>query len=312
MDFETSKQLYLTEAINCIKANKSLNSILFDQLNTDSSFTNYKVLFEEIKSLFMKIRESYQDNPSMKIKLFLIQLKDFKKSVNNKKDKFNILKKLILELEFSSFSDAYKECFTKGLDLLETGVDYFCSYTTRGLPSFNNNYQDAIKNQYAGNNIILDDWNKIHYVAKMIVDFYNFHGFNSFFDNRNIEAGDLIKDKVYTYCKKTAVFVQIIEQRSFYTEEEEFNWCFSEYKTYKDNVNLKYIFYKKAGLVRPENAGDDILNWYEFAATSEGVASTTISPNMSNLQIQDIVNKDAQIVRQQSDQVFNKFCEEIS
>jgi len=310
MDLKIHKLQYLTEAIEAIKENRPIKNKLFNALSENSDFANYKGVFEDVRKLFVNINDDYGGRPASKLRFYLSELYEFKK--NKDRDQFDILKKLIIDLEFHSFTEQHQGVFTNGLDILETRIDFFCSYTTRGLPALNNAYRKAIRNQYGGGGIRINEWGETNYIAKMIVRFFNLQGFNGFFDQENLISGDSIKEEVYGYCRRAVVFVQIMEGASFDTTNNQVNWCLKEFLTYREYVNIRYIFYREEGLDIPLNVSKDTRDWYKFAASTDGVASKIIGSNMTNAQIRNIVNKDAYIISQESEQVFTKFWEAIA
>lgn len=307
MELILAKELYIKTAISNIALGKFhvIDIVEISKSNLDE-FNRFKVKIEEEIINLQKIVSEYLSNPELFIKFLIIDLNKKRK----KKEPYNFLKNTILEVYYNKFSQQHQSLFDKAIQLIEHRIDYFCSYTTRGVPNINYSYAKAIRNQY-GVDSRNEDWKSTNFLAKMIVRFYNDHGFNYFFDRDKIVNGDLIADQVYKYCNQTIVLIQILEQESFRDNANETNWCFNEFLEYKSAINIRYIFYKKEGLTRPQDVNEDIKQWYDFACTPQGVKSTTINFNWNEARIRNQVNIDAELVLQERTRLFEELFETI-
>ncbi len=221
-------------------------------------------------------------------------------------DKFYILKRLVETFELPGFSPESQRLFQEAIEFLESRIDFFCSYTTRGLPACNNAYKLAIYEQFGNTATIAENWGAINYLAKMIVYFLNLHQFNGFFDRNDLVNGDLIREKIFYYCERATVFVQLAEQETFVGMDDPYNWCYNEYVKYRDTCNHRYIFYKHEVLTPPLAGDDEIRDWYDFVDTPQGVASQRIPTHWNNLQIQSAVNEDAKVILNERSAQFQK------
>lgn len=284
--------------------------IFFDESKVENlnAYANYKSMLQEEWANFNKIRVIHKNNFPEMLRSYVIILKEYKKE--RKKDNFFFLQKLIKAYSKIKFPKKYQDLYEEACDFLEKRIDFFCSYTTRGVLAINKLYEIAIWRQYCVDDSNVD-WHTTNYLAKMIVRFFNDHGLNYFFDRESLVNGDLIEESIYYYCDKAIVLVQILQHESFRDNERETNWCYNEYCRYKGTNDIKYIFYKIPEIAKPVAARSDIEKWYDYVSTPKGVLSTTINSNWDNERIRYQVNLDAKIIKAEREKQFDKILAKI-
>lgn len=311
---EGFKNLYLenfiTSKLNNVANEFPMSSELIQQQGI--AFKSFVDEIDNLYRLYSEIKNLHQGQPVLYIRFTLNHLKIIKDEEKNYKS-FTIFKRFVYAFDYPSLSTELKRKFDEGLAILEQSINYFCSYTTKGLPEINSSYRQAVSNVF-GIDDKTPEWKKINYIAKLIVRYLNLNGLKFFYDQDSIINGEKIEDKVFDYCGRAVVLVILAQQETFIDSEGEINWCYKEYThynaTHKDKCHL--IVYRIPSLARPAGASKAIKSWYDYISTTDGIRSTKLEYNWTPEMIKNKVDNDADIIVEAYTKVFNNFIEDIS
>ncbi|SHH63630.1 hypothetical protein SAMN04488109_4753 [Chryseolinea serpens] len=308
------KELYLQRFIEAIKSGQPINFPAFDTYQNDRPLQEFMAKVQELYIEYEGILKLFASDKAGEVKFVLDTLKKFKE--NRRKDAYDIVKTFFLELEYSNLSETLKGKFNEGTDIFENSIDYFCSYTTKGLPEINFSYENLLSVVF-GLNKQTDflEFKKTNYIAKLIVRYLNEHGFNNyFFDQDKIVNGDEIKDKVLDYCGRALVLVILAQQETFRDKNEETNWCLREYEQYNATHKglRKYIVYRIPNLVEPVGARDSIVEWFRYISTEHGIANDTIEFTWTHHKMREKVNDAAKIIGNFKEDYYSTFKTNIA
>ncbi|MFC5410842.1 hypothetical protein ACFPMF_16090 [Larkinella bovis] len=271
--------------------------------------TSVKTCYE----IYQTIKITYPDSVVFS-QAYLNHLKDEKKNAQEKNN-YAIYKSFLIFLELELFDPDLKEKVKAALDHLDKKIDYFCSYTRKGLPEINSSYEQVIyKVLGKKQDTHAKEWSDVNFVAKLIVRYLNNHGFNNyFFDLDKIVNGEEIETKIFDYCGRTIVLILLAQQETFLDQSD--NWCFKEYGHYQTThapQEQKFLVFTVPGLVTPVNVGSKILNWFNYMTTTEGVSNTKIDFDVSPHQFKAAINSIAPIIADVNDRLFRELIFSIN
>ncbi|MEI7662441.1 MAG: hypothetical protein WCK34_09595 [Bacteroidota bacterium] len=258
--------------------------------------------YEEIKTL-------YAGDPPGMVRFLLGHLRKYWN--NRERESYKIMKAFFMELDYPDLPDNLKTRFDEGIGIFEQRIDYFCSYTSKGLPEINHTYGQLLSTVF-GINMQADFFELKHtnYLAKLIVRYLNEHGFNNyFFDQDKIVNGDEIKEKVLDYCSRAIVLVILAQQETFRDRGDEENWCFKEYEHYNNTHSgqRQYLVYKIPSITKPLGAREAIRHWFDYISTSEGIRSETIEFDWTNYRLKALIDKDAEVIDRAREDYYQNF-----
>jgi hypothetical protein len=308
-ELKNFKDSYLAKFISNKKDNLSND----ENQNLNSDLIFYKDRINELYAEYQLSTNRYEINSGSYIKFVLDHLKKFKD--NKDKDSFEAFKQMFLQFDFQKISNELQGQFNEGLKILEESINYFCSYTTKGLPEINSIYKKAVKNVFGINeNKQFKEWRSTNYVAKLIVRYLNNKSLSYFFDEDKITNGENIKDKIYEYCGKAVTLVILAQPETFRDEVDVVNWCFEEYNHYtRTHEHLPLlIVYRIPDLGNPSGARLAIRDWYNNISTANGIKSTILDPQWPPSMIRTKVEADADLILDTYEKLFSDFKNTIN
>lgn len=255
-------------------------------------------------------------DPSAFVRNVLKHLQKLKKNKQDK-DSYQIFKMFFLKFDFNSLDDQQKEKIKLAIDFLEKKIDYFCSYTRKGLPEINSYYENIIyKGLGKKQESHPKEWGEANLLAKLLVKHLKNQGFNNYFiDTDKIVNGEEIETKVLEFCSRTAVLILLAQPETFRDLEDETNWCFREYQHYvgtHPERQRKFLVFKIPELARPANAGDEILKWFDYMTSSNGIKGATLDFDCSLPKFRNFVEQVAPIIVQVKEELFNEIIFSIN
>lgn len=259
-----------------------------------------------------KLKDRAAENGPTFVKLALTHLKESKRNADY--EAYELFKPLFNDLEYDNLGQELKTKMDSGIDLLEKRIDYFCSYTRKGLPDINSNYETII---YKALSVKQDthpkEWQDNNYVAILLVKYLKDRSLSSYFlDIDKIKNGEIIRDEVYDFCARTTVLLLLAQQEAFRCLDGEINWCYREYKHYSDtHTNQRFQVFRVPGLTDPGKVPDEILKWYNKMTKSDGVKGQDLNFDLSNWQVRDRVNAVADEIWQAKEDSFQEFLATI-
>lgn len=285
-------------------------------VQTNRKFVSYVNKILELYEQYVQLKIIYEDDPGGLLKTVVNKLKNIKdEREEDYIETYEIIKNFYYKLDYPNLSDDLKSKFDQGIKILEKTINYFCSYTTKGLPEINSSYEQVLVNVFGIDKTKqYREWREKNYLAKLVVRYLNEHGFNSyFFDEDKIVNGEVIQDKVFEYCERTAVLVVIAQQETFRDKANEVNWCFKEYERYNNahQAEKQFIVYKTPNLAKPVGARPSYQKYYEFITTPQGIKSTTIEIGFTNEIIKNFVDGDAQIILDANEKIFLRYDSQL-
>lgn len=263
-----------------------------------------------VQVTFLEFQMIQQQNPSAVdfVRSAIIHLQKLRKDAQ-KKYGYEIFKQLFEKLTLPNLAPNIQAATQQAVDFIDKKIDYFCSYTRKGLPDINSSYKEII---YDALTIKPEthpkEWKEINFVAKILVRYLNNHGFNNyFFDLDKMVNGEEIEDTVLGYCDKATVLLLLAQQETFRDRLNETNWCYQEYDRYRNTHDKKhFLVFRTENLVRPEDAGDSILTWFDHIAGEKGVYGFTIESNGNIAKLKLDINNTAKQIREIKEKVFTE------
>jgi hypothetical protein len=308
---ELWQRQYVDELIISIKTGNPINFPedlpVVDRRTLDLFRDEVRLLQAE----YEKNKQSSLNKPFYLVAYTLQYLKKIKDEGISRKDAYEIYKRFYVELDFDETPPEMKKKFDDGVQFLEKKISYFCSYTTKGLPELNSNYEETVVGVFGVNKHKEEDkWKRINYVAKLIVRYLNNLGnHNYFFDRDKLVNGDEIKTQIYDYCERAAAFVILAQQETFNdigVEQGEYNWCFAEYEQYKkSNTDRLLIVYKIPGISRPLVGDGRIREWFDYLSNPNAILNSEIAPDAKSAEIKLLVQKNAKEINDWYDKLFS-------
>lgn len=265
---------------------------LIAELAPPPEILEFNAKVKEVDVKYVKLRALGGGNPDDFAKLALNQLKEFKDGWDD--EEYEIFKAIYYALDYPGLLQPLQSKMDRGVQLLEKRIDYFCSYTRKGLPEINSNYESIIRKVFGiAQDTHPKEWRENNYVAVLVVKYLNDHGFNSyFFDNDKIVNGEFIQDTVYQYCEHTTVLLLLAQQETFRDSKKETNWCYEEYKHYTaSHARQRYQVFTVPGLVEPVKARQAIRDWYRRMTTAKGIKGKRLDFDLSPNGVRTYVNE---------------------
>jgi hypothetical protein len=293
-------KIYLKQSTDSIRENKPLPQ----GASVDANFKAEVSLVYQEYTIFKQ--KNYGETEF--IQTLLTHLQKLKKD-KQRKYAYEIFKELLMQVEFAGLSQAARDKVQKATTFLDIKLDYFCSYTRKGLPYINSSYKQLIYDAFTIKaETHPKEWKEVNYIAKLLVKYLNDHGFNNYFiDTDKIVNGEEIEQTVFNYCGQTIVLLLLAQQETFRDREDETNWCYKEYHHYiTTHDKRKFLVFKSEDLVRPEDAGDSILDWFNYMATEQGVFGNTIESDCSLPKFRKFVNDSAKEIRKAKEEAFRE------
>jgi hypothetical protein len=297
---DPKKEIFLKEFINSIKLQAPAPLAVGDLLSFNARLKEVYLQYSELKDLS-------DDDAHGFVKLALNHLQEFKS--NREMEEYEIFKALYCAFDHLLLSAPLQAKMDRGIRLLDKQIDYFCSYTRRGLPGINSSYKGMISDALG---ISPDthprEWRENNFLAVIVVKYLNEHGFNNyFFDADKIVNGEKIMESVFDYCERTTVLLLIAQQETFREPVNDKNWCFEEYKHYSDtHPKKRYQVFTVPGLVEPERAGRRIKEWFRLMTTAEGIKGRRLDFDLSHDGVRTFVNEMAAEIGKAQDDTFRE------
>lgn len=243
---------------------KNLVEISEDELIKNYEIKDYMEILLQVKKDIESIATTSQSNmDEIRKSLYLI-------NSLIKSDRLNTARELIAQCFYNKWTHEEKELYDEIYHNIVKWKDYFFSYTNRDAYQTNNDFKSHIKSSIKYKND-----GKKNLVAKLIVKYLKKNNLSYFFDIDNMKCGDNIQDEIFKYCKKSFTFVQLIEDVSFEKPEKNKNWCYKEYKffkqhrkklpeaTYKTNF---FILTNPPEKLKPARLPEEYKEWYDEIA----------------------------------------------
>lgn len=300
---DLNKELFLQSFINSIKLNAPAPVVP----EGDGELLSFNARLKEVHVQYQALKESSGDDAGLFVKLALNRLQECK--VNRDNDGFEIFRQLYYASTHLLLPAPLQEKMDRGFQLLEKRIDYFCSYTRRGLPGINSSYKAMIA---AALGITPDshprEWRENNYLAVIIVKYLNDLGFNNyFFDADKIVNGEKIMETVFDYCERATVLLLIAQQEAFRDLGNDPNWCYEEFKRYTDShPKQRYQVFTVPKLSEPVRARPSIREWFRLMTTAEGIKGRQLGFDLSHDEIRGIVNDMAAEIDKAQDDTFRE------
>ncbi|OQP59671.1 hypothetical protein A3860_36490 [Niastella vici] len=300
---DINNEIFLKKFITSIKLDAPAPTVP----DADGALLCFNARLKEVHLQYRELKAQSDDNEYDFVKLALNHLQEFK--LNRDDDGYNIFKELYYASDHLSLPTPLQTKMNKGIQLLEKRIDYFCSYTKRGLPGINSSYKVMIKEAFG---ITPEshprEWRENNYLAVVIVKYLNDLGFNNyFFDSDSIVNGEKIMETVYDYCERTTVLLLIAQQETFRDMGNDKNWCFEEFKRYADtHPKQRYQVFSVPNLVEPVRARPHIREWFRLMTTAEGVKGRRLDFDLSHNGVRDFVNEMAAEIDKAQDENFRE------
>jgi hypothetical protein len=260
------------------------------------------------------IRKLYNQDHSGLVRYILAHLKKYKEEYPDA-DSYDIIKCFFKELDYAGLSNGLRAKYDEGIDILEKKIQYFCSYTTKGLPEINTTYKRSISPVFGVNSRTdVEQWKQTNYLAKLIVRYFNTSSLNNYFlDVDRLVNGDEIEEKVLEYCGRAVVLVILVQNETFLDKGGETNWCFKEYQHYNETHqhNRHFIVYRIPDIPRPVGGREEILAWYDYLSRGTGILSTVLPYTWTADIIKRKIVKDAEIIKKACEKVFEDLIRSI-
>ena len=311
---DTVKSTFLKKFIDSKKKNTlDPSPSAEEQQRPQGDVLNFNASLQVLYLQYAKLKELSNGDIRDFIKLALCHLKGFKK--NRAYESYEIFKTLLYEMDYPALTQQLQLALDQGIELLEKRIDYFCSYTRKGLPDINSNYEPMI---YRSFGVKQDthprDWRENNYVAILLVKYLNDHGFNSYFlDIDKIVNGEIIEKRIFLCCEHTTVLLLLAQQETFRDRDDETNWCFEEYKHYTaTHTKGRYHVIRVPGLVEPVDCRDEIITWYNYMTTTSGIKYTQLDFDLSNPIVRGKVNEIAAEIGKAKEESFQDLLYSIS
>ena len=300
---------YLQQYINSkINQTPEPAGVLPDLINAYRDLAEFQ---SSVKETFLEYQTIQQQNPEQLnfIRSVLINLEELRKD-GQRKFAYYIFKEICINMAFESLNPNLKALTQKALEFIDKKIDYFCSYTRKGLPTINSSYKEIIYDTlFIKPETHPEEWKNINLVAKLLVKHLNDHGFNNyFFDLDKMKNGEEIQDVVLDYCDRATVLLLLAQQETFRDSPNEINWCYREYDHYnKTHTNQKYfLVFKTENLARPANAGQSILKWFNQMADVKGIYGNTIESGESSNKLKSSIDNVAYRIEEINGEIFDE------
>jgi hypothetical protein len=234
-------QLYAENNISELDNQPNLIKLIFGGIDGINSFTDiekvisdYKEFTIELRTIKKNLEEIDELFPKIqsRIRYCLIQLLNVVEE--GKPVKIDIFNKMVgyrfLTASWVNSDELIKK-YNEISAIIQTWNHFFVSYTTRDAEAINSLYKPELFDQFTPEILKTELTQKNNLLAKFIVKcLKKYNSLKVFFDRESIVCGDIIKDEVYEYCEKTFAFIQLIEDITFNSEQD--NWCYNEYERF--------------------------------------------------------------------------------
>ena len=308
---ELWQRQYIDQLIISIKTGNPINFPDAHPAVDDRTLNLFKEEAKALQSTYEEFKRSSLNDPFYFVAYVLQHLKGIKDKGVSRKDAYEVFKRFYVELDYNAALPPIQKKFDDGVQFLEKKISYFCSYTTKGLPELNTNYEPTVVGVFGVNKHTEEEkWKGINYVAKLLVRYLNELGnHNYFFDRDKLVNGDEIKTQIYDYCQRAVVLVILAQQETFRdigVEQGEYNWCFAEYQQYANtHADQRLLVYKIPGIRRPLLRDEKILQWFDYLNAPNGVLNTTIARDAKSEEIKNIVFDHAEQINDWYNKLFS-------
>ena len=226
-------------ATNTVKAIDADGNLLKSRLGVKdaaelSTISAYVENIELIRPCKIELESIVNANPNSTKDQVRACLLSLKVSTNKKTRALDRIRVFVDLLKASIYRNQWTEEDRKTFDWKYEAIcewkHYFLSYTNRGVPPTNHTFGRVIRESLITEFRTPDLWEKKNLLAPVVVGMLRQIEAYGFFDEKNIEAGDVIEDKIKEYCPRCWSFIQIVEREMFATPDAgKKNWCFEEY-----------------------------------------------------------------------------------
>lgn len=151
--------------------------------------------------------------------------------------KIDILAKLIKEKYGERWNSKQHEHFDFLFSKFKSWNFIFISYTNQGAFLLNDTYQKIIKKRKVGKGLKAKDRKNMNLLAEAMVQIIKRRNYPSnkiFYDKKDIKDGDDFSKRIIPKCRDSFVFVQLVTEDTFISNEKGENWSFREYKAFKE------------------------------------------------------------------------------
>jgi hypothetical protein len=311
---ELWQQQYIDQLILSIKSGNPVNFPDVHPAVDNRRLSLFKDAAKALQAEYESFKQASLNNASYFVGYILQHLKGIKDEGPSRKSAYDIFKRLYIDLDYGAAPAEIQKKFDDGVKFLEKKISYFCSYTTKGLPELNTNYEPTVVGVFGVNkNKEEDKWKGINYVAKLIVRYLNERGnHNYFFDRDKLVNGDEIKTNIFDYCDRAVVLVILAQQETFRDigdeeDDETRNWCFAEYEKYTEShtADQQILVYKIPGIKRPIVGNNKVKLWFDYLTSSNGILNSVITRDAKSEEIKNIVFDHAEQINASYNKLFS-------
>jgi len=194
------------------------------------SFREPFVKLLEIRKRVDLIADNFPGNSEAQFRKATALLKKYRKQIAI--SEMRIAYKFIERALAPGWSQDLKEKCASISQFFEKYMDYFLSYTNKRADQINADFTKAF---YPETKALLRTFGMTaNLLARQIIE--HLSGLSGFYDKKNVELGDKIREEIVGSANSSLVFLQIVSRVMLDPgQDEEQNWCFQEYIAYKDD-----------------------------------------------------------------------------